>query len=157
MQCADYYAGISSGYDRLHSEEQLAKAELIRKHAMPRGLLLDIGAGTGIATRAFQDKAECIALDSCKEMLRHFPGMRVAARAEQLPFKENAFDSIVSVTALHHADLPRVREEIARVAKENASIALSFFKRAANFQDAKRLFSAFKKIDSEKDLLFVLK
>ncbi|MBN2067949.1 MAG: methyltransferase domain-containing protein [Candidatus Diapherotrites archaeon] len=150
-----YYNEISAGYNMLHSEEQLAKAALIKKHADFRGLLLDIGAGTGLATVQFQGNAECIALDPAIEMLRQFPGMKVVGRAEQLPFKNASFDSVISITALHHSNIEQAKPEIGRVSKENAAIAVSFFKRAANFGKARGLFKGFREIDSEKDLIFV--
>ena len=64
-------------------------------------------------------------------------------------------DSVVSLTALHHANLPKAKAEIERVAKPNAGIAISFLKQAKSFPLAKRLFSNFKEFDSEKDKVFV--
>ena len=150
-----YYGEISKGYDALHFEEQAEKAALIMGNCPLKGLLLDIGAGTGKITRLFQDKAKCIALDPSKEMLSHFSGLKVAARAEQLPFKNACFDSVVSITALHHADLAMAKKEILRVSKPNACIAISFFKRAKNFMAAKKAFQKFRQFDSEKDLIFI--
>ena len=150
-----YYDGLSRGYNRLHGEEQAKKAQAIKANCRLNGLLLDIGAGTGLTTRLFQEKAECIALDPSKEMLKQFPGMKVVAMAERLPFKESSFDCIVSITALHHADLKKAKAEIERVSKEKATIAISFFKRAKNFPEAKRLFKGSREIEAEKDLIFV--
>ena len=150
-----YYNAISKGYDALHAQEQLAKAQLIKEHAGLRGLLLDIGAGTGITTREFRKQALCIVLDPCREMLQHYNGLRVIGRAEQLPFKPSSFDSVVSITALHHADLAKAEKEIARVAKQDAAIAVSFFKRARNFSQAAEIFRNFRQIDSEKDAIFI--
>jgi len=152
--CMHYYSQINKGYDSLHSGEQLEKAALIKENCALKGLLLDIGAGTGLCTREFEKQAVCIALDPAKEMLLHFPGPKVVGRAEQLPFKNSSFDSVVSITALHHSNLVQAKAEIARIAKPGAKIAISFFKRAASFQEAKRLFSNLKQIDSEKDLIF---
>jgi len=150
-----YYNTISPGYNELHREEQLEKATLIKENAGLNGLLLDIGAGTGLATGQFQGLAECIAMDPAIEMLQQFPGPKVVGRAEQLPFKQGSFDSIVSLTALHHANLLQAKREIDRVAKKDAAIAISFFKRAASFPKAKRLFREFRAIDSKKDLIFI--
>ena len=151
-----YYDSISRGYDRLHLEEQREKALLVKENCSLQGLLLDIGAGTGSATSLFEGNAECIALDPSKEMVSQFSGLKVVARAEQLPFKDACFDSVISLTALHHSDLKEAMAEIERVSKPNACIAISFFKRAKNFALAKNLFSKFRKIDSEKDLIFAL-
>ena len=153
-----YYGEISKGYDALHFEEQAKKARIIKSSCCCglRGLLLDLGAGTGSITKLFENnETMAVALDPSKEMLRNYAGLKVVARAEQLPFKNACFDSVVSLTALHHADLANAKKEIFRVARPNACIAISFFKRARNFSEAKRLFSALKQIDSEKDVIFV--
>jgi len=150
-----YYNEINKGYDRLHGAEQGEKARLIKGSCELRGLLLDVGAGTGRATQLFGERAECVALDPAKEMVGKFPGMKVVGRAEQLPFKDACFDSVVSLTALHHAVLEKAVGEIERVSKESAVIAISFFKRAKNFEKARALFKGFREIDSEKDLVFV--
>ncbi len=133
----------------------MEKALLVKKNCKLNGLLLDIGAGTGAATSLFEDSAECIALDPALKMVSQFSGLIVVAKAEQLPFKNACFDSVISLTALHHADLEQAVAEIERVSKPNAKIAISFFKRAKNFVLAKRLFEGFHKIDSEKDLIFI--
>ncbi len=149
-----YYGEISPGYDELHGEEQAAKAGLVEANCRLKGLLLDIGAGTGFSTRLFQGKAECIALDPSFEMVEGFSGLKVVARAEELPFRDNCFDSVVSLTALHHADLKQAKREIERVLKKEAVVAISFFKRAKNFSKARALFKGFREIDAGKDLLF---
>ncbi len=153
--CMNYYNSISKGYNNLHGKEQEEKALLVKANCSLHGLLLDIGAGTGAATSFFAENAECIALDPSKEMVSQFQGLKVVARAEQLPFRDSCFDSVISLTALHHADLNQAMEEIERVSKLNAEIAISFFKRAKNFNLAKKLFAKFRKIDSEKDLIFI--
>jgi len=149
-----YYDEISKGYNSLHRGEQQKKAALIKANCRINGFLLDIGAGTGLATKLFEDKAECIALDPAKEMLKQFSGLKVVGKAEELPFKDASFDSIVSITALHHAGIEKAKSEIDRVAKPNACIALSFFKRSKKLGLAKALFKSFRQLDSEKDLIF---
>ena len=152
-----YYGEISKGYDKLHFEEQSKKAALINANIEFSGLLLDIGAGTGSATRLFESKAQCITLDPAKEMLKQYGGLRVVGKAEQLPFKDSTFDSIVSLTALHHCSLQVAFNEIKRVAKPDASIAISFFTRAANFLEAKKLFTSYRLIEAGPDTIFLNK
>ena len=151
----DYYDSISKGYNNLHGKEQEEKALLVKANCFLSGLLLDIGAGTGATTSLFEGQAECIALDLSKEMVSQFNGLKVVAKAEQLPFRDSCFDSVISLTALHHTDLEKAMAEIERISKPNSCIAISFFKRAKNFNAAKSLFAGFRKIDSEKDLIFV--
>jgi ubiquinone/menaquinone biosynthesis C-methylase UbiE len=152
----EYYNKIAPSYNRLHASEQLEKARIIRNALKPRGLLLDVGAGTGIATAEFKE-CECIALEPSIEMLSQFSGTAVCGKAEQLPFKSRSFDCVVSITALHHADLHSALNEINRVLKEGGSLGLSFFKRAASSPLAQTLFSAFHRIDEKFDAIFLKK
>lgn len=125
-----YYNTIAPGYNELYGEEQKEKAHLLKKYAKVKGLLLDIGAGTGMATEEFKDQATCILLDPSIEMLKQAKGMRICAKAEYLPFKDGTFDSIVSLTALHHTKLRQVLKEVNRVKKKGAVIGISMLKKA---------------------------
>lgn len=150
-----YYNKISKGYNELYKEEQLKKIKIIKKYIKPKGLLLDIGAGTGISTKAFTKKALCIALDPSKEMLKKYPGLKVVGKAENLPFKDNTFDIIISVTALHHANPEKAISEIKRVAKPNAQIAISILKKSKRLPGIKKLLKNFKEIEEEKDIILI--
>ena len=151
----DYYDAISSSYNELHALEQLEKARIIKRELKPHGLLLDVGAGTGVSTKIFEDCCQCIALDPSIELLRQYSGKKVLARAENLPFPKNSFDCVVSITALHHTNLEKAFSEIKRVAKPNAKIGISFFKRAANFSQARKLFAGFECIEQKFDAIFL--
>ena len=150
----NYYSQTAQGYNELHGTEQKKKAELINSRMDFSGLLLDIGAGTGISTKEFSRTVETIALDPSIEMLKQAPGLKVCARAEELPFKENVFDSIVSLTALHHADIEKAFSEIQRVSGKEAKIAVSFFRRAKKLGEAKRIFRDFQSLEQAQDLVF---
>src|SRR3989344_5953345 len=124
-----YYDKTASGYNELHKEEQLKKLELIKKHIDFTGLVLDIGAGTGISSE-FWKNAKVISLEPSLQMLKQSKCEKVQAKAEELPFKNKTFDGIISLTALHHADLKKALKEIKRVAKKNAKIVISFLKKS---------------------------
>ena len=148
------YEELSKGYDELYGEEQLKKLNKI-KHLL-KGRILDIGAGTGIVARHFKN---VVSLDPCKEMLDKAPGKKVIGRAEKLPFKEGEFDTIVSLTALHHTDIDKVISEIKRLKPNN--IVLTILKRSAKCEEiVKKIKKEFKmnEIEEEKDIiLFVVK
>lgn len=152
-----YYDEISKSYEELHKEEQLKKIRIIKKHLKkPYGILLDIGAGTGISTKPFvKDSIIAIALDPSKKMLEKYKGAKEEGKAESLPFKDNTFDTIISVTALHHTDLKQAIKEIYRVAKPKAQIAISFLKKSRKLSEAKKLLKKFKQIEEEKDIIFI--
>jgi len=154
----EYYSRIARSYDALHSEEQLKKAAFVKSKISFEGRLLDIGAGTGTATETFAQNTQAVILDPSLEMLLQCSEkkfLRVCARAEELPFKSNSFDAVVSLTALHHADLKKAFSEIRRVSRKNAKIAVSFFKRAKKLSQAKRVFREFQCFDEGTDLVFL--
>lgn len=150
-----YYNQTAKGYNQLHKKEQLKKINIILKHIKPKGLLLDIGAGTGISTKPFEKYCFCIALDPSKEMLKQYKGIKILGDAEKLPFPDKTFDTIISVTSLHLADLKKSIKEIKRVAKLNAQIALTFLKKSKKLSEAKKLLKDYKQIQEDKDIIFI--
>jgi ubiquinone/menaquinone biosynthesis C-methylase UbiE len=66
-----------------------------------RGLTLDLGCGTGRNLPLFPDDVRAVAVDPCRETLlrarRRAPGaLLVQARAEEMPFRDGTFDTVVS-------------------------------------------------------------
>ncbi|MFH1331754.1 MAG: class I SAM-dependent methyltransferase [archaeon] len=149
----DYYSRIADGYDELHGSEQIAKLELISEGVKGKGLVLDVGSGTGISRSFFKNVVQ---LDPSLALLQKSSGMRVCGVAEFLPFKDHVFDVVISVTSLHHVGIDKAVSEVARVSKPNASFAFSIFKRSSNFDkivsSLKSRFELNEK-DSEKDLI----
>ncbi len=148
----EYYNEIVRGYEELYKEEQLEKINIILEHIRPGGLLLDVGAGCGISTKLFEKYCTCIALDPSWELLKRYNGYKILGIAEDLPFANNYFDVVISVTALHHCNVKVALSEIFRVIKKNGQIALSVLKKS---KVDLNLFRNFKKIDAGKDWLFV--
>lgn len=152
----DYYDSIAKGYAKLHKEEQAKKLELIARHIKPKGLLLDIGAGTGISTRFFG--IDSVALEPSFEMLKQYKGKKAVGIAEALPFRDNTFSTIISITALHHTDIEKAIKEIKRVSKSNCVYAFTVLKKAKNAESIRRLLKEnfnLKEIDEEKDWILV--
>ncbi|MEK6922555.1 MAG: class I SAM-dependent methyltransferase [Nanoarchaeota archaeon] len=147
-----YYDKIASGYDELYGREQVEKAKKILKYIKPRGVLLDIGTGTGIATKEFEKYCKCIALDPSKKLLEQYNGEKVVGKAEDIPFSDGYFDVVVSLTVLHHTNIKKALKEIFRVVKKDGQIAITILKKS-NVDLS--LFKDFKKIDIGKDWLFV--
>ncbi|MFH1064944.1 MAG: class I SAM-dependent methyltransferase [Nanoarchaeota archaeon] len=152
----DYYSSIAKGYNELHRKEQLKKLQIIAKHITPKAPLLDIGAGTGISTGFFRVKA--VALEPSEEMIKDYKGEKVIAKAESIPFPDKSFNTIISITALHHADIEKAIKEIKRVSNDNCIYAFTILKKAKNAVEIKEaLKKAFnlKEIDEEKDYILV--
>ncbi len=150
----DYYSRIASGYDELYGEEQEAKFEIVKKHVKLRPLVLDIGCGTGVVDLG----VKAVGIDPSFGLLEHHKGLRVCAKAEALPFKERTFNSVVSLTALHHTDIDSAIREIRRVAKPKAVFAFTILKKSKDFSGiVSKLKSEFglEEIDGGKDLILV--
>ncbi|MBL7051676.1 MAG: methyltransferase domain-containing protein [Nanoarchaeota archaeon] len=145
------YEELSKGYDELYGAEQLKKIEIIKPYL--KGKILDLGAGTGILAKHFPNVTS---LEPCKEMLDQAPEPKVLANAEEIPFKENYFDTIVSLTALHHCDIDKVISEIKRLNPKN--LILTLLKKSKNCKPFSiKLNENFKlkEIEEEKDLIFI--
>jgi len=120
-----------------------------------------VGCGTGIATDAFQCKATGI--DPSKKLLeiakKKHPGPTyLLGSAEKLPFPDNSFDILLSVTALQNIINEKdALQEIKRVGKNQ--FILSFLKKSHKafslMKSIKELFSIVEIIDEEKDIIII--
>ena len=154
-----YYDSIAEGYDELHEEEQLKKCRIIAKHFKPENKkILDAGCGTGIASNFFKCK---IGIDPSEKLLaiarKKFPEIKfIKARAENIPFGDNEFDAVISLTAIQNFDnIENGLKEIKRVGKE---FVLTFLKRSEKREVIesliKKLFKIKKTIEEEKDIIY---
>ncbi len=142
----EYYNKIAKGYNELHKEEQLKKIKIIKQNIKIKQPVLDIGAGTGISSEPFK----AIALDPAINMLKQYKGKKVVGKAENLPFKDNTFNTIISVTALHHTNIKKALKEIKRVATKDAQIAITILKKS-------KIKLPYKKIEESKDYIYLIK
>jgi len=131
-----YNAGFRT-YDQLYGEEQEKKYERCDRYLGEdaNGSVLDCGCGTGILIeRLVRDHRFLVGVDYSRAMLqlamrRVGPSWNVAlvcADADNLPFKSEVFDKVVSFTML--GNMPSIVvtiREMARVAKCHAPILLS--------------------------------
>ncbi len=80
-------------------------------------LHLDIGSGSGDSLPLFHASTRLLCMDSSLAMLRRLPhALKLAARAEQLPFAATTFDLISAVGVLEYVkDDARFFEEAHRV------------------------------------------
>ncbi len=136
---SEYYDALSSGYGELYSEEQLDKFEFLMSWLKTlKGFILDLGAGTGLIQKFF---IPSVSADSSIEMLkRNNNPNRVCCDARFLPFKDESFNSLISVTMLQDVkEKRRVLREIARVCK--GVIILTILKRNYNKERLDALMS----------------
>ncbi|OAQ52008.1 methyltransferase type 11 [Natrinema mahii] len=97
---------------------KLLAAELSARADSPVDTVLDAGAGTGVSTRVFAERARrTVALDISREMLRELEGApRIEGDFDHLPFVEDSFDAVAFTASLFLVPDPAVATgEAARV------------------------------------------
>ena len=156
----EYYDTIASGYDELHREEQLKKYRLVMQHfdIGKDDRLLDVGCGTGLFSEVFV--CRITGIEPSWEMLREKKTSDNAdyaqGQAEHLPFKEEAFDVVVCVTALHNFQKPRkALEEMRRVSKGRGAITI--MRKAKKAEELRilveEMFKIEKVVEEDKDCI----
>lgn len=129
----NYYDQIAPGYNRLHQEEQLLKLSFVLDSGLfaAEDVLLDVGCGTGFCL----DKYPCKnvhGIDPAKKLVEQYRGKHSihVASAESLPFADQSFDVVVSLTAAQNFSDPlKALEEIRRVGKNR--FIITFLRRSA--------------------------
>lgn len=159
----NYYDEISKGYEELHKEEQLKKIEIIKKilKLKPTDKLLDVGCGTGLTTIPW--KCKRYGIDPSKKLLEKAKQKNKIiyklASAEDIPFKHNYFDIVISITAIQNFNnIEKGLKEIKRVGKER--FILTFLKKSSKKNKIIKLiekdFKVKEIIEEEKDIIFVI-
>lgn len=152
-----YYDAIAPGYDKLHGEEQLSKANLILQNmeVKPSDVLLDVGCGSARALSVFG--CEKFGIDPSFELLKLAKIPVVQGVAEKLPFSANSFDIVLSLTAVHHfSDVKKSLQEMLRVSRRD--VVVSVLKKAQNFKEIESnilsVLSVYKRVDETHDVIF---
>ncbi len=152
-----YYNDLAQGYEELYKEEQLKKIEIIKQYIPfhEKWAVLDVGCGPYFADL----KGRVVGIDPAAKLLKiakkKIPV--VQARGESLPFKNNSFMAVVSITALQNFDdIEKGLLEMKRVAKEY--VVISVLKKSPKIMMIEELmakvFHSFKAIEEEKDIIF---
>jgi len=157
----DYCNSISRSYNKLYREEQLNKIRIIKNNLKlkKQDFLMDVGCGTGI----FAEEFNCVkvGVDPAINLLNQGKNaLYIQAYAENLQFKDNSFDVVISVTAIHNfKNIKRGLEEIKRVSRKN--VVLSILKKSAKINEIKdniqKLFKITKTIEENQDIIFFAK
>lgn len=155
-----YYDDIAEGYEELHKEEQFNKLGIIKNHlpTSSETKLLDVGCGTGWAAEFFDCYFEGV--DPSKRLVKigKDKGLNLSiAAAESLPFEDESFDSVISVTAIQNfEDIGKGLDEIKRVAKKD--IVITTLKHSPKIHDIemaiRERFIVMDTIENEHDLFF---
>lgn len=121
-----------------------------------KGDILDLGAGTGLLSDFLG--TDVTAVDVSERMLKEGSGKRVQADVQELPFKSNSFDWVLSFSVIMNAENPsNVLEEVRRVLKPGGFFVLTYLKK---FDFSGELRSKFRLIEYKEcgeDVCFVLR
>ena len=128
MSNGTVFKDIADRYDRLNSLLSLGQDQKWRNTVvsrLPKGRLLDLGAGTGAANAIFGDR-EVVALDPAPEMLSFNDApRRVVAIGEELPFADESFDAVFSAYVFRNLDsVDTTMAEIARVLRPGGMVGI---------------------------------
>lgn len=157
-----YYDDIAKGYSELHGEEQLEKAKIIIEDIkpLPDDRLLDVGCGDASYLDLFNCK--CIGIDPSEALTRNYQGRHkiLVGQAEKLPFKNNQFEIVISITAIQNfEDIEKGLREIERVGKDR--FALSVLKKSTKIEWIahliKTIFDVRTIVEQDKDFIFFCK
>lgn len=153
----DYYDKIAQGYNELHLKEQLNKLSIIKNNIKINKAtkILDVGCGSGVSS-----KFGCfvIGLDPSIGLLKQNKNnKKLLGIAESLPFKNDSFDYVISVTSVHNfKNIKKSIDEIRRVGKGN--FVFSVLKKSGKFGLIKDLiqksFRVDEVIEEDKDAIF---
>ena len=122
------FGAIAADYDRLRPPAAVAAVDwLVPGH---REVLVDLGAGTGLLTRALARRAGRVVAVEPDERMRAFlrersPGVQVVpGQGEQIPLADGAADGVFAASAWHWMDQARAVPEIARVLRDGGRLGL---------------------------------
>lgn len=105
---------------------QKKSAEILVKLSKPYGKVLDLGCGTGFVSEHLKG-CSVIGLDISEEMVKAYKerfGIGIVGNAEELPFKNESFDFVLSNFSLHWTDWRKSIKEALRVAKRGVGVAM---------------------------------
>lgn len=126
---AESFGEVVDDYDRLRPRVPEWVVEWLTVRRL-KGRLLDLGSGTGSAARAcLGGGSEVVALEPDGRMAQvlrnHLPGVPITmAVAENLPFADRSFDTVLACNAWHWFDPTRAGREVARVLKPNGQLGI---------------------------------
>jgi len=134
------YAEEAARYDRRWAAYLRGSMELLRPWLAehPAGALLDVGCGTAVLLDAVRGSGiapqRYVGVDPSNEMLTRAAARTgdderaavVCAPAEALPFREGAFDTVVSLSSLHYWPDPKAGlREMRRVLRAGGRIIVA--------------------------------
>ena len=153
----EFYDLLADSYDELYGEEQSRKHEVVvRRLSNRKGLLLDIGSGTGeLSLKMRRLGWLTIAADISFNMLKlaRKKGLihLVQCSFDNLPFRSKSFNSIVAITVFSDpSEFYNAKDELVELMKPSGFIIVSIPKKKARGRN-------FLEFDGAKDAFLFLR
>jgi SAM-dependent methyltransferase len=118
------FGSVADDYDRLRARPPSSALEWLLPDRP--GVFVDVGAGTGLFTRALAARSATVIAVEPDERMRHVlsarsPGIQaLAGSGEAIPLPDAAADGVFLSSAWHWVDPERTIPEIARVLRDGA-------------------------------------
>jgi len=143
-------------YNNLRLVEQQSKTRIIFDE-LGDHKTLDVGCGTGISSEPFSD---VIGIDPAIDLLKANKKPHILGNAEDLPFEDNSFEQIISVSAIHNFDnAEKAITEMKRVCKPEGKIAISILNASSKKEELsnliKSMLEVYKIIDEGIDTIYL--
>lgn len=137
LELRGLYDETAGFYDHRYTEIQRQKYSAVIKHLPSRfGRALDVGCGTGLFLDELRRRARfVVGVDISEKMLNVAQGRGsgaglLLADAESLPFKDQTFDCVISVTLLQNVPSPEnAVAEFMRILKNHGLVVYTSLKR----------------------------
>lgn len=113
-QIQELYDKTADVYDSRYKDIQEEKYRIMLEDIQIKKPILDLGSGTGLLQEFL--KTKLVGIDISYGMLKHSKELSVQGDVENLPYKDSAFNTVLSFTAAQNlADVENMLKEIARV------------------------------------------
>lgn len=152
----ELYDKTAKIYNPRYKTVQFEKYRMALSDQLLDGDILDLGSGTGLLSEFLGKKVHQV--DVSKGMLLLSRGRRVQADIENLPFKSDRFDYVLSFSALMNAEHPEaVIKEVKRVLKPSGTFIVTYLKSFDFSEELRRYFKLADMRDCGEDVCFILK
>jgi malonyl-CoA O-methyltransferase len=151
------YNATADFYNNRYRNIQYEKYSRMLNSMELKGMILDLGSGTGMLSD-FLDK-EVIGVDFSINMLKKSGNKyKILGDAENLPFKNNIFDFVLSFTLLQNLPGFKVFKEVERILKPDSLFILTTLKKKYMkkvYKILEKNFLILKEIDCGEDIGFI--
>ncbi|MEM4260597.1 MAG: methyltransferase domain-containing protein [Candidatus Woesearchaeota archaeon] len=128
------YNIIANGYTNLYKEEQIRKLSIIVSALNIKNSdnVLDVGCGTAFYFNKIPGNVKGI--EPSKKMIENslYKNKIIYGHAEKLPFKDNSFNIVISLTSIHN--FANYKKGILEMKRIGIKFGFSVLKRSKNFQ-----------------------